>query len=169
METNSIWKRVSDWTVPVWKWVPVSIWRFPYRNGEQCHQAPHMEMGLVRFHMEMCLSPFPYGDHHLDTRGTHGHVKTTIPISIWGIPVWKRAGRHKYSHMGTPRFGMEFVPIWGLTYIYFEEYLTHNSPSIHDLYILIDQIRWAWAIFRRIIKSDITDRWTDRQTEWQMN
>jgi hypothetical protein len=32
------------------------------------------------------------------------------------IPVRKWAGRLKYSHMGTPRFGTEFVPIWGLTY-----------------------------------------------------
>jgi hypothetical protein len=82
METNSIWKWVSDWTVPVWKRVPVSIRGSPYRNGELCHQAPHMEMGLARFHMGMCLSPFPCGDHHMETRVNQGHVKTTLPISI---------------------------------------------------------------------------------------
>ena len=115
METNSIWKRVSDWTVPVWKRVPISIWGSPYRNGEPCHQAPHMEMGLARFHMGMCLSPFPYGDHHMEARMTQGHVNTTLPISIWGVPVRKWAGRVEYSHMGSPRFRIEFVSIWGLT------------------------------------------------------
>jgi hypothetical protein len=47
--------------------------------------------------------------------------------------------------------------------IYFEEYLTHNSPSIHDFYILIDQIHWAEAFFRRMIKRDVMEGQTDRQ------
>jgi hypothetical protein len=44
-------------------------------------------------------------------------AKNTLPISIWGVPVRKWAGRLEYSHMGSPRFRIEFVSIWGLTYI----------------------------------------------------
>ncbi len=43
-------------------------------------------------------------------------AKTTLPISIWGVPVRKRAGRLGYSHTGNPHFRIEFVSIWGLTY-----------------------------------------------------
>jgi hypothetical protein len=45
-------------------------------------------------------------------------AKNTLPISRWGVPVRKWAGRVEYSHMGSPRFRIEFVSIWGLTYIY---------------------------------------------------
>ena len=82
IETNSTWKRVSDWTIPVWKRVPISIWWSPYRNGEPCHQAPHMEIGLACFHMGICLSPFPYGDHHMET----GTCFIVLPIWKWGFP-----------------------------------------------------------------------------------
>jgi hypothetical protein len=44
-------------------------------------------------------------------------AKNTLPISIWGVPVRKWAGRLEYSHMGNPRFRIEFVSIWGSTYI----------------------------------------------------
>jgi hypothetical protein len=44
-------------------------------------------------------------------------TKNTLPISIWGVPVQKWAGRVEYSHMGSPRFRIEFVSIWGSTYI----------------------------------------------------
>jgi len=43
---------------------------------------------------------FPYEDHHF-------HMVITV---------WKWAGRLEYSHMGDPRFRIEFVFIWGLTY-----------------------------------------------------
>ncbi len=33
------------------------------------------------------------------------------------IPVWKRAGRFKNSHLGTPHIQILSVPIWGLTFI----------------------------------------------------
>ncbi len=36
------------------------------------------------------------------------------------ISVWKWAGRRKNFHMGTPRFQIEFVPIWGPTYILYD-------------------------------------------------
>ena len=45
-------------------------------------------------------------------------AKNRLPISIWGVPIRKWAGRVKYSHMGSPRFRIEFVSIWGSTYIY---------------------------------------------------
>jgi hypothetical protein len=44
-------------------------------------------------------------------------AKNRLPISIWGVPVRKWAGRVEYSHMGSPRFRIEFVSIWGSTYI----------------------------------------------------
>ncbi len=44
-------------------------------------------------------------------------TKTMLPISIWGVPIQKWAGRLGYSHMGNPRFRIEFVSIWGPTYV----------------------------------------------------
>ena len=44
-------------------------------------------------------------------------AKTTLPISTWGVPIRKWAGTLGYSHTGNPRFQIEFVSIWGLTYI----------------------------------------------------
>ena len=44
-------------------------------------------------------------------------AKNTVPVTIWGVPVWKGGGRQKISHLGTPRNHKVFVPIWGLTNI----------------------------------------------------
>ncbi len=48
--------------------------------------------------------------------------------------------------------------------IYFEKYLAHNSCQFTILKIF-DQICWAGAVFRKIIRRDVTDRqrdgWTD--------
>ncbi len=48
---------------------------------------------------------------------TQRPAKTTVPVSIRGVPIWKRAGRLRNSYLGTPRYQTEFVTIiWGLTY-----------------------------------------------------
>ena len=44
-------------------------------------------------------------------------AKNTVPITIWGVPIWKGGGRLKFSHLGTPRNHEVFVTIWGLTYM----------------------------------------------------
>ena len=44
-------------------------------------------------------------------------AKNTVPVTIWGVPVWKGGGRQKNLHLGTPRNHKVFVPIWGLTYL----------------------------------------------------
>jgi hypothetical protein len=95
METNSIWKRVSDWTVPVWKQLPVSIRGSQYRKKEPCHQTPHMEMGLAHFHMGMCLTPFPYDDRHME-------MGTCFIV----LPIWKRG--FPYGNRDLP--GMRLSP-----------------------------------------------------------
>jgi len=41
-----------------------------------------MEMGLACFHLGICLSPFPYGDHHMET----GTWFIVFPIWKWGYP-----------------------------------------------------------------------------------
>ena len=104
MGMNSIWKRVSDWTVPVRKRGPVSIRGFPYRNGYPFHLLPHMETGIRPFHMGMCKSPFPYGNHHMETvcvtwrspkirspfpygESPYGNGQGESNIPIWGVPV----------------------------------------------------------------------------------
>ena len=46
MGMNSIQKRVSDWTVPIRKWGPVSIQGSPFRNWYPFHLLPHTEMGI---------------------------------------------------------------------------------------------------------------------------
>jgi hypothetical protein len=44
-------------------------------------------------------------------------AKNTVPVTIWGVPVWKGGGRQKKLHFGTPRNHKVFVTIWGLTYM----------------------------------------------------
>jgi hypothetical protein len=44
-------------------------------------------------------------------------AKNTVPVTIWGVPVWKGGGRRNISHLGTPRNHKVFVTIWGLTCI----------------------------------------------------
>ncbi len=46
---------------------------------------------------------------------TQWPAKTTVPVSIWGVPIWKHAGQLRSSHLGTPCYQTELVPIWGLT------------------------------------------------------
>ena len=90
--------------------IPISIWGSPYRNG----------------------SPFPNGDRSVTNpfpNRVHAHLGIEVKITIWEcfpyedhrfhlvITVRKWAGRLKYSHMGNPRFQIEFVSIWGSTYI----------------------------------------------------
>ena len=92
------------------EWIPISIWGSPYRNG----------------------SPFPNGDRsvtNLFPNRVHAHLGIEVKITIWEcfpygdhrfhmvITVRKWAGRLEYSHMGNPRFRIEFVSIWGLTYV----------------------------------------------------
>ena len=92
---------------------------FPYGD-------PHVKTGMnaSSFPYGECTvtNPFPYSVHR------HLGIEEQIPkweyIPIWihhfhmGITLWKCGGRKKKSHMGTPRFHMVFVTIWGLTYIY---------------------------------------------------
>jgi len=90
--------------------IPISIWGSPYRNG----------------------SPFPNGDHSVTNpfpNRVHAHLGIEVKITIWEcfpygdhrfhwvitVRIW--AGRLEYSHMGNPRFRIEFVSIWGSTYI----------------------------------------------------
>jgi hypothetical protein len=58
-------------------------------------------------------------------------AKNTLPISIWRVPVRKWAGRVEYSHMGSPRFRIEFVSIWGLTHILMDFPLTLLPAQLH--------------------------------------
>jgi hypothetical protein len=90
--------------------IPISIWGSPYRNG----------------------SLFPNGDGSVTNPFPNrvcAHLGIEVNITIWEcipygdhcfhmvITVRKWAGRLEYSHMGSPRFRIEFVSIWGLTYI----------------------------------------------------
>ena len=73
MVTDTLWKWFRDWIVPIWKWgaiIPVSIWGFPYGNGEPELFNPHMETVIIHYHIGMCQSPFPYGNTHMVT-GIH--------------------------------------------------------------------------------------------------
>ena len=47
----------------------------------------------------------------------------------------------------------------------FQKIPDSRFASIHNFWIIFHQICWARAIFRRIIKSDITDRRMDRQSD----
>jgi hypothetical protein len=79
----------------------------PFGNGDPFqYRDPHIEMGIhsiwfpiwkwgltkrPHFHMGMCLSPFPYGNHYMET-GSHVigiHMETGIPpfhMGMWLSP-----------------------------------------------------------------------------------
>jgi hypothetical protein len=91
--------------------IPISIWGSPFRNG----------------------SPFPNGDRSVTNpfpNRVHAHLGIEVKITIWEcfpygdhrfhlvITIRKWAGRLEYSHMGNPRFRIEFVSIWGSTHIH---------------------------------------------------
>jgi hypothetical protein len=130
----------GDRHIPIWKWglfvnphfhmgnqmerIPVSIWGSPYWNG----------------------SPFLNGDGSVTNPFPNRvcfHLGTEGKITIWEcflygdhrfhmvITVWKWAGRLGYSHMGNPRFRIEFVSIWGPTYTQFGwEIMEHRVRTI---------------------------------------
>jgi hypothetical protein len=108
--------------------IPISIWGSPYRNG----------------------SPFPNGDRSVTNpfpNRVHAHLGIEVKITIWEcfpygdhrfhlvITIRKWAGRLEYSHMGNPRFRIEFVSIWGSTYIRIRQLLvrcTCWSPNWNE-------------------------------------
>ncbi len=118
MGMNSIRKRVSDWTVPVRKRGPVSIQGSPYRNGYPFHLLPHMETGIHPFHMGMFLSPFTYGDHHMETgnrlfSSLYGnrdhHLEIPNPRFHMAITIWKWGTVSFSSLYGNGDHHMEMV------------------------------------------------------------
>ena len=67
-----------------------------------------METGIPPFYMGMRISPFPYGDHHMETdrvtgkptnehspfpygESPYGNGQGDSNIPIWGIPVSKQS------------------------------------------------------------------------------
>jgi hypothetical protein len=44
----------------------IFIWGSLYENGDSFFFNPRMETGIPHFHMEMCQSPFPYGDTRME-------------------------------------------------------------------------------------------------------
>ena len=96
-----IWKRgftLSIWgcfylrfhmVITIWKRGAVSFSSL-YGNGDS-----HMEMGIERENYDF-LSKIWSSMRDLEV------AKNTLPISIWGVPVRKWAGRVEYSHMGFP-------------------------------------------------------------------
>ena len=87
--------------------------RSPYGNGamEQIMGSQSRESGKIT------ISCPKFGGRYSSMRDLEV-AKNTLPISIWGVPVRKWAGRVEYSHMGSPRFRIEFVSIWGSTYAF---------------------------------------------------
>ena len=107
--------------------IPISIWGSPYRNGSQ---FPNGDRSVT--------NPFP--------NRVHAHLGIEVKITIWEcfpygdhrfhlvITIRKWAGRLEYSHMGNPRFRIEFVSIWGLTYTYIPYLGTIVSRLVVDMY-----------------------------------
>ena len=128
--------------------IPISIWGSPYRNG----------------------SPFPNGDRSVTNpfpNRVHAHLGIEVKITIWEcfpygdhrfhlvITVRKWAGRLEYSHMGNPRFRIEFVSIWGSTYMLIPKWLQTpygygESPNAKFLVSLPLSIWglpiWLWGL-----------------------
>jgi hypothetical protein len=124
--------------------IPISKLGSPYRNG----------------------SPFPNGDRSVTNpfpNRVHAHLGIEVKITIWEcftygdhrfymvITVRKWAGRLEYSHMGNPRFRIEFVSIWGLTYT-----PSRQKKSVQAMIMVAPchrekvLLRWKW-IWREVI------------------
>ena len=101
----------------------------PYGKGES--PFPYGEANGTDTHFYMGNTPFPNGDHSVTNpfpNRVHAHLGIEVKITIWEcfpygdhcfhlvITVRKWAGRLEYSHMGNPRFRIEFVSIWGSTH-----------------------------------------------------
>ncbi len=56
-----------------------------------------------------------FGEKDILQSVTEWMAKNIVPVTIWGVPVWKGEGRQKISHLGTPRNHKVFFTIWGLT------------------------------------------------------
>ena len=147
--------------LPVWKWgLPVSIWgsvyphfhmvitiwkrgtvsfRSLYGNGDQ-----HiMEMVISR---KISISCPKFGGRYSSMRDLEV-AKNTLPISKWWVPVQKWAGRVEYSQMGSPRFRIEFVSIWGSTPMYVLELYTAVLPAVFSVSVFCRyQICWIFGI-----------------------
>ncbi len=91
MVMNSISERVSDWTVPVWKWA--ISWN-QFQNGISDGSPfgdPNMDTGSLMFwipfpYTGIFCKPFPFGDPHMEM----GSRLFWIPIWKWQftIPIW---------------------------------------------------------------------------------
>ena len=117
--------------------IPISIWGSKW-NGYCTHLYgdPHRDGSLFPNGYGSVTNPFP--------NRVSVHLGIEVKITIWEcfpygdhrfhmvITVRKWAGRLKYSHMGCPCFRIEFVSIWGLTYIPYEGIfsLDHSSEDI---------------------------------------
>jgi hypothetical protein len=98
--------------VSIWgsKWNGYAfLWGSPYRNrspfpnwdGSVTNPFPNRVRCHLGIEVKITIwECFPYGDHHF-------HMVITVR---------KWAGRLEYFHMGNPRFRIELVSIWGLTY-----------------------------------------------------
>jgi hypothetical protein len=63
----------------------------------------------------LCINVSALGEKDILQSVTEWMAKNTVPVTIWGVPVWNGGGRRKISHVGTPRNHKVFVTIWGLT------------------------------------------------------
>ena len=93
------------------KWLPVSIWRSPYGNGDW-HVSVSV-WGPIQSLTVTKQSSCPFGDW--GKKSPYGNVfHMGIAVSIW----WSLYGNLINSHLGTPHYQTEFVTILGLTFIH---------------------------------------------------
>jgi hypothetical protein len=97
--------------------------------------------------MGMCQSPFPYGDLDGAWCVTQWPAKTTVPISIQGVPIWKPMETRRptkkipfgYSplpnrgcaHLGINRYRYQSKTIRGTNYYKREQFFYTYCFSVH--------------------------------------
>ncbi len=95
--------RNGDWHIPIWKWgMPVFIWGITRNGSPFPYGNLNMETRIVTSPYGNGNSLFPYGDH---IQGSpYGNGEWHIPMWKWGVLVsiwWSNEMAHRF-HMGIP-------------------------------------------------------------------
>jgi hypothetical protein len=117
--------------------IPVSIWEYPYGNGDPLVLNSRMVTDSPRVETGTRQSPFPYSDYHIETGSQNFSIPlqnsdepflygdVSIPVSIWEYPYGNGDPLVLNSHMET----VITVSIWGSPNPFGDYHMEINNAS----------------------------------------
>ena len=110
------------------KWIPVTIWGSRYGKGDRHIPIWKWLITVSIWGLRICGSPFPYGNHHMET----GTDASSFPYKNCPLPYGDSTQMDPRYHMGIPtdidtspygvinHMGIEYfwlpISIWGSQY-----------------------------------------------------